>query len=190
MPIPSDIAFWNVSKAKVPKHLIVFVGNQYASHSESQGVPFTRGRTLKAVASKFETTIVGGGWKKYKLKYQKPTQTYSQTREYYANAVVGLNIINDGYRKLRKCWSNRLTHMMLCGLAVFTPHMPYIDEVLKDGEHVILYNTDKDLLNKMFYYFEHRDKLDLIGQNAKTLAREIMDVDKAVHRILAIKRKN
>lgn len=189
MPVPGDVNFWVVERNEKPKHNIIFIGNQYAAHSEKQGVPFTRAQTLKAVSRHFNITIVGGGWEKYKLQHFRPTDNYRQTRQYYYDSKIGLNVINEGYRKLGKCWSNRLTHMMLCGLPCFTPYMPRIERVLTHMEHVIFYQNDQDLVKLLKVHSDNDLLLRRIAENGQKKAISIMNMDIAVRKILDVKRK-
>ena len=189
MPVPSDIKFWDVPRPEIPKHNIIFIGNVYKQLTKAQKIEYTRGRTLRAVQTRFKITIVGHGWQKeYGLHHRPPTGKFQETRAYYQNARIGLNVMNDSIRNLRKCWSNRLTHMMLSGLPCFTPYMPGLENAFIDGKEVIFYHSDQDLIKKLASYTKNNDLLRQIGQAGKKKMQGLGDINKAVNRILAVKR--
>lgn len=184
--MPGDQSFWKPIENK-KEYEIIFIGNNYKGLSESQGVKFTRAKTLKLVQRNYELKIVGSAWKEYGLNYDKPTKDYEATRLYYSKTIVGLNTMNDGYKYLKKCWSNRLAHMMLMGLPCFTPMMPDLDTVFKDNKEIIFYNDDNDLLNKLNFWLPRREELKEIGNLGRLKMLEVGNISKLVTKMLDVK---
>lgn len=190
MPVQTNIDFWNKNK-KGYKHNIIFIGNVYAIHLQKYGIPFDRQKVLKEVVKVHKVTIVGNKWNKYYgIEHFNKTSTYEQTREYYLNSLVGLNIMVDGLRNLNSVWSARLTHMMLCGLPCFTPKVPGLDKIFEDGKELLIYNDTDDLMMKLDYYMKRINLLKAIGIKGKIKMNVLSDIDMGVMRILETKRLN
>lgn len=192
MPVPSDVTYWNINRnVKHYQHDLIFIGNIYAKHLEKYKISYTRHRTIKFIRqNNFGLAVVGDKWKKYyNITHFPRTITYEQTRDFYKQSFAGLNIVVDGLWSMRRCWSARLTHMMLCGLPCFTPRTDNIDSIFTDGLDVIFYDSDQQLIVKMDYYFKRRKLMVDIGKRGQMKMRELADIDMSVMQILEARRK-
>jgi len=188
MPVPTAIDFWNRER-QTGRYGIIFVGNVYEKHLQKYKIKYDRQLYLKEVLRHHRVTVVGNKWDKYYgIPQKKRTVNYEQTRDYYLNSTVGLNLIVSGLWNLSRCWSARLTHMMLVGLPCFTPRVKGIDSVFTTGEEVILYDSIDDLIMKMDYFMKRSKLLEHIGIKGRIKMMSLADVRLAVMKILDTRR--
>ena len=71
-----------------------------------------------------------------------------------AKIVVGDNALNDlpGY------WSDRLYLSVASGAFLLYPNIPGIQSQFVDGKHLVLYDGEKDLHQKIIYYLGHGEE--------------------------------
>lgn len=80
--------------------------------------------------------------------------------------VVGDNCVNDfpGY------WSDRLYLSLACGAFLMYPRVPGIERYFKDGEHLVLWDDERDLHEKINHYLSAPEERKRIAANG---AREV-----------------
>lgn len=187
MPAASNLKFWKVPRKGLPKYNIIFIGRCYTEYKRAE-----RYNTLKSVQSRFKLTVVGNDtWKHFGINNLPKTTTFIQNRVYYSDALIGLNVVSEKYKKLSKYISNRINHMMLAGLPVFTYWQPNLDKVFKNHQEIVLYRSDGELLELLDFYIkvENRRKLERIGAAGQAVMVSRFTSNELVKRILSVKRK-
>lgn len=61
----------------------------------------------------------------------------------------------------------RVLDILACGGFCITNYQPEVAELLTDGEELVMYTDEADLLYKISYYMEHEEKRAQIAQNGK-----------------------
>ena len=67
----------------------------------------------------------------------------------------------------------KFTEVMSCGTLLLANKPEDLDDVgFKNGEHLVIYNSLKDLKNKIKYYLKNEKEREGIAQNGMKLVRE------------------
>jgi spore maturation protein CgeB len=81
--------------------------------------------------------------------------------------MFGDNCRND----IPNYWSDRLYLSLGCGAFLLYPRVPGIEKFFKDGEHLVLWDNERDLHEKIHYFLDRPEERDRIARaGAKEVA--------------------
>lgn len=107
---------------------------------------FKRGKHLAMLKNRYPRSFIGEA-------------AYTQMSRIYSAARIGFNssIIND--------INMRLFEIMACGCFLLTNRIQYngLEELFKDGEHLVTYADDRQLLRLIDYYLAHESERQRIA---------------------------
>lgn len=75
-----------------------------------------------------------------------------------ANSKIGFNI------SMTDDVNMRTFEVMATGTMLLTNWIPTIEELFKDGEHLVLYRSPEEMIEKVNYYLKHDDERERIAQ--------------------------
>jgi spore maturation protein CgeB len=61
----------------------------------------------------------------------------------------------------------RMFEATSCGALLITKRIPFIEDFWKDGEDIILYNTNDELVEKVKYYLSNDKERELIAKSGQ-----------------------
>lgn len=123
------------------KRDIVFVGKEYNAFQERS----KKLDLLKRVyEDRFEKT--GGVF-------------FEECAKEYANSRIAFNYCSAGEINMR------IFEVLACKKLLITNNVPNIHELFKDGEHLVIYNNDEELINKINYYLKNNEERKRIALN-------------------------
>lgn len=140
------------------KYDIVFVGNVNPSYSSK------RIKLLQLIAENFELKIFTN------VYGEEMAKIYSQ-----AKIVFNYSIYND--------LNMRVFEAMSCGSLLITNRLPIesgLEDIFEDGKHLVLYDNEQDLLEKIDYYLHHDTEREDIAYKGH---KEVISKHTYVHRV-------
>lgn len=148
---------------------VAFVGNAHSvspQRSEYMNI-------LKNSIGGVVRWVGNGGW-------ERPVYGGSEVANIYHQSKIGLNIISGGVLNCDLQHSVRVFDVMGCGAMLLTEAIPNLDDLFKDGVHLVQFKDKEDLIDKARYYLAHdaeRERIAMAGQ------REIFAKHLISHRI-------
>ena len=117
---------------------IGFVGND-------GGIP--RKFLLQEIRERFPNSFLGN-------------RDYRRLNEVYSTSRIGFNYSIEGEINMRAF------EVMSCGAMLLTNHAAGngLDQIFKDGTHLVIYNSPKELFDKINYYLTHPKEREEIAQ--------------------------
>ena len=129
---------------------------------------FGRKEYLDKVSEKFNLSLYGNGTNLGPIKQTEMYQLFNKTK-------VNLNFTGvEKYQhykysnqvdQLIKSVKGRCQEIMMCKGFCLTEDAPYIDSIFRDGEELIIFNNEKDLIDKINYYLINEDERVRITNN-------------------------
>lgn len=107
-------------------------------------------RAIKKVKEKFHAD--------YRLSFHKRIFLHDLAKAYGESKLV-INHAADNIKSLNL----RIFEGIGCGSLLLTDKVPKLDTLLGDGKHLVLFDSDKDLLEKIEYYLTHADEAQIIA---------------------------
>ncbi|MCX7957285.1 MAG: glycosyltransferase [Endomicrobia bacterium] len=122
---------------------VVFVGNIKPNYSKE------RHQLLLAISERYKLEIFSG------VYGEEMAKIYSQAKIIFNKSIsFDLNM--------------RVFEAMACGSMLITNRLPKeagLEEIFVDGKHLVLYNNEKDLIEKIGYYLSHDTEREEIAYN-------------------------
>lgn len=118
------------------------------------GGPGRRGQRasfLAEIAKNFDTAVYGRHWDRWSTQHKHlPTKGLINNKGYAkicatSRIVLGVNEVNDD----AYYFSNRTFLTMACGAFHLTHYVPQLENVFKDGEHLLWYSDEDEALAKI-----------------------------------------
>ncbi|HZN41921.1 MAG TPA: glycosyltransferase [Planctomycetota bacterium] len=152
------------------------------------GGPGRRGQRasfLAKIGRRFQTEVFGPHWDRWEhvhdgLRIRPPIDNRAYARICASSRIVlGVNEINDDVFY----FSNRTFLTLACGAFHLTHYVPKLEQVFKDGEHLVWYRDEDEALDKIAQWL-HRD-----SDRARIAAgghAEVMQYHQYYHRVARI----
>lgn len=123
-----------------------------------------RYRYLKAVGEKFNLTIFSSGEADESIKANWNGFADYETRMplVFNRSKINLNFTP---RMIHTGISLRVLDVMACGGFLLSAYQPEIDELFKDGEDLVMFEDEGDMLEKIDYYLAHDEERERIAKN-------------------------
>jgi len=134
---------------------VCFIGNN------NKGVSPDRDGYIPKLYEKYNMKVVGRGFDVSGIYIET-----SEIANVYRNSKIALNFIT----KLNPCdlqMSDRIYKILGCGTFCLTQSIQGLEQLFKDGKHLVVFDGYEDLCKKIDYYLEHedeREKIALEGQ--------------------------
>lgn len=96
----------------------------------------------------------------YRLSFHKRIYLHDLAKAYGESKLV-INHAADNIKSLNL----RIFEGIGCGSMLLTDKVPKLDSLLEDRKHLVLFDSDKDLLEKIEYYLTHVDEAQIIASN-------------------------
>lgn len=152
------------------------------------GGPGRRGQRasfLAEVAKRFQTDVFGRHWERWRslhpgLRVHGPIDN----RGYAAicatsRIVLGVNEVNDD----PFYFSNRTFLTLACGAFHLTHYVPRLEDVFRDGEHLVWYRDEDEALAKIEHWLQRDDERARIAAGGHA---EVMEHHQYFHRVARI----
>ncbi|GGP09211.1 glycosyltransferase family protein [Oceanobacillus neutriphilus] len=94
----------------------------------------------------------------YRLSFHKRVFLHDLAKAYGESKLV-INHAADNIKSLNL----RIFEGIGCGSLLLTDEVPKLDTLLEDGKHLVLFDSDQDLLEKIEYYLTHVDEAQIIA---------------------------
>jgi len=145
-----------------PVRDVVFIG--------SPGRHGQRAKLLAEVSKHFDTEVFGGHWDRWGAAYPVLRTNRSINNKAYAKVcaqsriVLGVNEVNDD----EFYFSNRTFLTLACRAFHLTHYVPKLENVFSDGEHLVWYRDEQELLDKIAYWLPRDDERARIAAEGHT----------------------
>ena len=151
---------------KDPAHQVVMLFNNYAGHFELSNY---REQIVHLLLREFagKTSVWGNGWNGREAGNLNHSQ--AAENELLNKAKIAINVSH--FNALRYS-SDRLLRSLASGVMVISHRYPGIEIDFQDGVHLVCYDSDKDLVNKVRYYLEHDEERERIAAEGCKLAHQ------------------
>lgn len=125
---------------------VVFCGSNYGN--TFPGTVDRESAAKALIAAHVDFGIVGSNWQS-RGRFPVVSQINCHKRQYhvYQQCKIALNINN--FNDVKRYYSDRLLIAMASGRPVVAKRIPGIEEDFIDGLHLVLYDTDADLVGKV-----------------------------------------
>lgn len=145
------------NKYNMPSHDILFMGNAYSDKR------LRFGKLLKSM--KYNVGIYGS-WPKG-MANGNTIYDFSAGEVLYRNCKIALG--DSQWQDATGFVSNRLFQAMHAGAFLLQQSFDGCQELLglKDGKHLVLFDTELDMISKIEYYLEHEDERKAIASAGK-----------------------
>lgn len=152
------------------------------------GGPGRRGQRaefLAEVSRRFRTDVFGRHWERWRplhdsLRVHPPVDNRGYARVCASSRIVlGVNEVNDDLFY----FSNRTFLTLACGAFHLTHYVPRLDDVFRDGEHLVCYRDEADALAKIEQWLPRVDDRARIAAGGHA---EVMEHHQYYHRVARI----
>ncbi|MBM3498560.1 MAG: glycosyltransferase, partial [Armatimonadetes bacterium] len=132
-------------------------------------IPGERKRLVELLQEEFERVFVGRAY------WEEMAQEYSRAR-----IVFNRSILNDV--------NMRVFEAVACGSLLVTNDLADngLEELLRNGEHLVTYRDDRELLERVRYYLEHEDEREAIARRGMEEAHAKHTYRHRMQRILEV----
>lgn len=94
----------------------------------------------------------------YQLSFNKRVFLHDLAKAYGQSKLI-INHTADTIKSLNM----RIFEGIGCGSLVLTDKVPKLDSIFEDGKHLVLFDSNQDLLDKIDYYLTHLDEAQVIA---------------------------
>jgi hypothetical protein len=152
------------------------------------GGPGRRGQRaafLAEVGKRFQTDVFGCHWERWRplhpdLRVHGPVGNRGYARICATSRIVlGVNEVNDDLYY----FSNRTFLTLACGAFHLTHYVPRLEDVFRDGEHLVWYHDDDEALAKIEHWLQRDDERARIAAGGHA---EVMEHHQYYHRVARI----
>lgn len=172
--------YFNQHKSRINN--IAFCGNYYP---EMQ-FPLTELRAKTAYLLKVHYpenfNLYGRKWEKIHLKSEGFADNQKEAELYNATSLA-LSISHFNYSRY---FSDRLLREMACGCCVLSHRFQDCDLEFTDGEHIVFWDNETDLLKKIDFYLKNPSQARIIGDKASKYVAENYSWDKVVENLITL----
>jgi len=174
--------FHSPSKPKKPVRDIAFIGGPGASGQ--------RARLISKISERFDTEVFGvrRAWEHWadlygNVRVRGPLRNSGYRRVCATSRIVlGLNEVND----LPLYFSNRTFLTLACAGFHLTHHVPGLETVFENGEHLAWYRSEEECIEKLGHYLEQDEERARIARAGHELVMRDHQYYHRVSRILDI----
>jgi glycosyltransferase involved in cell wall biosynthesis len=156
-----DKYYFNLKKTNRLNN-IAFCGNYYPT----MDFPLTQKRAdvvrLLKVNYPENFNLYGANWDKADLKSEGIANNMKEAVLYNATSLA-LSISHFDYGRY---FSDRLLRELACGCCVLSHRFKDCNLEFTENKHILYWETNDELLEKVNYYFKHPEKARIIGDNA------------------------
>jgi Glycosyl transferases group 1 len=152
------------------------------------GGPGRRGQRadfLAEIARRFDTEVFGRHWERWRhlhrdLRIHAPVDNRAYAKVCATSRIVlGVNEVNDDLYY----FSNRTFLTLACGAFHLTHYVPRLEDVFKDGEHLVWYRSNDEALAKIAEWLPRADERARIAAGGHA---EVMQHHQYYHRVARI----
>lgn len=129
--------------------------------------------------------LYGWNWGKIDLKSEGFATNEKEALLYNATSLA-LSISHFNYSRY---FSDRLLRELACGCCVLSHRFEDCELEFRDGKHIVYWDTHKDLLEKIDFYFRNPDKAREIGDRASDYVYENYTWEKVIDRLINLIQK-
>jgi spore maturation protein CgeB len=137
---------------------------------------------VKELSKRFAVKVYGQGWRKFGLEPTRDDVFPEQYRAICASSKVMLGI--DLRDDVELYFSNRTWITLGCGGFLCTRHVPCLEEILRDGEHLATYRTVDEAPGVIERWLRDDDKRRRVQEQGFRYAHEQYSYEKMIGRML------
>lgn len=131
---------------------VTFIGNN------NGGISPDRNICIPKLYEKYKIKVVGRGFNVPSIAVET-----KEIANIYRNSKISLNFIT----VLNPCslqMSDRIYKILGCGSFCLTQPIPDLNQLFDNGKHLVVFDGEKDLCEKIDYYLEHEDEREQIAR--------------------------
>lgn len=146
-----------------------------------------RFKILQQLSKSYKIHIYGSGWDRFKNSKNQNFVIKNKTLPYNHNSIISEYIINLNIpRSSNNDWANyKLIELMASNIFAIHKYSDHLEKYFKEGESIVTFKNMEELLKKINYYNQNKDKTLEIRENAFKIIKKLdLYYDKKLRDIL------